>query len=113
MEKKKSNSWVYILCDAFPLLALGCIIVISMVIALIPPKVSEWKKVIVVSRSEIIVPYKRSSETEVSLVFSDGTTWKGSPSTAKSEQQHLLHAQKGDVECYRYNSHYFGGKQWK
>ena len=110
MKKQKDRSWI-------PMFIIGMILFVwfggMTFIALKPPKVSEWKKVIVVSRSEIIVPYKLSSETEVSLVFSDGTTWKGSPSTAKSEQQHLLHAQKGDVECYRYNSHYFGGKQWK
>ena len=113
MEKQKSNSWVYILCDAFPLLALGCIIVISMVIALIPPKVSQWKEATVVSRNELIVPCGFGSETEVSLVFSDGTTWKGYPSSAKTNEQHLLYAQKGDVVSYRYNSHYFTGKQWR
>ena len=112
MEKKKSNSWVYILCDAFPLLALACIIVISMVIVLIPPKVSEWKEVTVISRNELTVPCGFGSETEVTLVFSDGTTWKGYPSSAKTSEQHLLYAQKGDVECYRYNSHYLTGKQW-
>ena len=110
MEKQKDRSWI-------PMFIIGMILFVwfggMTFIALKPPKVSEWKKVIVVSRSEIIVPCGFGSETEVSLVFSDGTTWKGYPSTAKSEQQHLLHAQKGDVECYRYNSHYFGGKQWK
>ncbi len=111
MEKQKSNNWEYILCNPFTWLA--CIIVISMIIAIIPPKVSEWKEVTVVSRNELIVPCGFGSETGVSLVFSDGTIWKGSPSTAKSEQQHLLHAQKGDVVCYRYNSHYFTGKQWR
>ena len=113
MEKQKNNSWVYILCDAFPLLAFACIIVISMVIALIPPKVSEWKEATVVSRNELIVPCGFGSETGVSLVFSDGTTWKGYPSSANTSERHLLYAQKGDVECYRYNSHYFGGKQWR
>ena len=113
MEKKKSNSWGYILCDAFPLLAFACIIVISMVIALIPPKVSEWKEATVVSRNELIVPCGFGSETEVSLVFSDGTIWKGYPSSAKTSERHLLYAQKGDVVCYRYNSHYFTGKQWR
>ncbi len=111
MKKQKSNNWVYILCN--PFIWLACIIVISMIIALTPPEVSEWKEVTVISRNELTVPCGFGSETEVSLVFSDGTTWKGYPSSAKTNEQHLLHAQKGDVECYRYNSHYFTGKQWK
>ena len=80
---------------------------------LLPPKVSEWKEATVVSRNELIVPCGFGSETVVSLVFSDGTTWKGYPSSAKTNERHLLYAQKGDVVSYRYNSHYFTGKQWR
>ncbi len=111
MKKQRNNNWVYILCN--PLTLLAYIIVISMIIALTPPKVSKWKEVTVVSRNELTVPCGFGSQTEVMLVFSDGTAWKGRPSSAKSDERQLLYAQKGDAECYRYNSHYFTGKQWR
>ena len=110
MEKQKHNGWIYILCNPFTLMAY--IMGISIIIALAPPRLSEWREVRVVSRNELTVPCGFGSETEVTLVFSDGTTWKGYPSSAKSSECHLLYAKKGDVECYRYNSHYSGGKQW-
>ena len=111
MEKQKNNNWVYILYN--PITLLACIIGISIIVACTPPKVSEWKEVTVVSRVEIIVPYKFGSQTEVTLVFSDGSTWQGRPSTAAGEERHLLYSQEGDVEYYRFNSHYFSGKQWR
>lgn len=118
MEKQRNNRWVYILCT--PIILLACVMGIfttialtSPNIALTPPKVSEWKNVTVVSRNELIVPCGLGSETEVTLVFSDGTVWKGYPSSAKANERHLLYAQKGDTESYRYNSHYLRGKEWR
>ena len=102
MEKQRNNRWVYILCT--PIILLACVMGIFTTIALTPPKVSEWKNVTVVSRNELIVPCGLGSETEVTLVFSDGTVWKGYPSSAKANERHLLYAQRDDTESYRYNS---------
>ncbi|MBR5598484.1 MAG: hypothetical protein IKW39_00425 [Alphaproteobacteria bacterium] len=111
MEKQKNSSWLDVLYN--PITLLAYIIVISLIIALTPPKVSEWTEVTVVSRIELTVPCGLGYETEVTLIFSDGSTWKGYPSSVKTSEQHLLYSQKGDVECYRYNSHYFTKKQWR
>ena len=77
------------------------------------PQVSEWHHVAVSSRTTIAVPYSAfATETEVSLRFSDGTSWKGVPSCVKSGEAFLLYSQVGDSLWYRYNSHYFTGRQW-
>lgn len=107
MEKRKSNNWFYVLITG-----IGFFLVIFITVALKPPKVSEWKEVTVVSRSELIVPCGLGSETEVTLVFSDGSTWRGYPSSASTNERYLLYTQEGDVACYRYNSYYITGKQW-
>ena len=107
MEKQKSNNWFYVLITV-----IGFFLVIFITVALKPPKVSEWKEVTVVSRSELIVPCGFGSEAEVTLVFSDGSTWRGYPSSASTNERYLLYTQEGDVACYRYNSYYITGKQW-
>ncbi len=78
-----------------------------------PPKVSDWYKVTVVSRTELMVPYNAfTSETKVILKFSDGTSWEGYDSTTGGCETFLLSLQQGETAYYRYNSHYFSGKQW-
>lgn len=114
MEKQKNNNWFYVLITV---IGLFLVIFITVAlkppkVALKPPKVSEWKEVTVVSRSELIVPCGFGSETEVTLVFSDGSTWRGYPSSASTNERYLLYTQEGDVACYRYNSYYITGKQW-
>lgn len=89
------------------------IVLCSTILLSCKPKVSDWQKVQVISRTELIVPYtKFASETEVTLRFSNGTTWSGCPSRTNSEERFLLTSQEGDIVYYRYNSHYFTGKQW-
>ena len=111
MEKQRKN---YLFCKLLnPIILFIGWIGVLIVIAFIPPKVSEWKEVIVMSRSELIVPSGLGSETEITLTFSDKSTWKGYPSSATESERHLLYAKKGDIVCYRYNSHYFSGKQWR
>ena len=107
MEKQKSNNWFYVLITV-----IGFFFLILIKITHKPPKVSEWKEVTVVSRSELIVPCGFGSETEVTLVFSDGSTWRGYPSSASTNERYLLYMQEGNVACYRYNSYYITGKQW-
>ena len=76
--------------------------------------VSQWYEVVVTSRVELIVPYDAfSSETEVNLKFSDGSHWRGYPSSSKPNESFLLTAQVGDTVSYRYNSHYLTKKQWR
>ena len=77
------------------------------------PQVSEWHHVAVNSRSAITIPYSAfASETEVSLGFSDGTSWKGAPSYVRPGERFLLHSQIGDSVWWRYNSLCFAGRQW-
>ena len=110
MKNSKAHNWV---CKLFnPVAIFAYIVTTSLIIALLPPKVSEWKEVIVIKRTELSVACRIASETEVTLVFSDGSTWSGYPSSLGPNETHLLHAQIGDVLHYRYNSHYFSGKQW-
>ena len=116
MKKQNKANWVYEIFAPLTVLAtlVGLWFIGLLVYAAhVPPEVSEWKEVTVVSRTELTVPCGFASETEVTLLFSDGTTWKGYPSSAKPNECHLLYAQEGDVECYRYHSHYFSGKQWR
>ena len=111
MKEPRISNWIFIFCNPITIAVVWFGVMVF--IAITPPKVSEWKEVTVVSRNELTVSCGFCSETEVSLVFSDGTTWKGYPSSAKTNEQHLLYAQKGDVEFYRFNSHYLSGKQWR
>lgn len=74
-------------------------------------KVYEWRRVAVESRSAIVVPYTNfSSETEVHLRFSDGTSWEGRPSDVKPNERFLLHIQVGDTIRRRYVSYRFRQK---
>ncbi len=116
MEKQKKANWVYEIFNPFTVLIFLLVVIFYGAMVYFdrnPPEVSEWNEVTVISRNELIVPCGFGSETEVTLIFSDGTTWKGYPSSAKSNECHLLYAQEGDVVSYRYNSHYFTGKEWR
>lgn len=91
----------------------GIILCLLALIYACKTEVSDWHKVIVVSRVEVITPYSAfASETEVTLRFSDKTCWSGTPSRAKASESFLLKSQPGDTVYYRYNSLYFTGKEW-
>lgn len=94
----------------FILYALSCV---GLLTSCGEPEVSEWRHVAVSSRSTINIPYNAwTTETEVHLRFSDGTSWEGTESRVKSGEAFLIHAKVGDSVWYRYNSIYLGGKQW-
>lgn len=91
---------------------------IGILILMLTPLVLEsekddWKEVSVISRTEQLVSCEEESETEVSLKFSDGTDWKGCPSTIAFDEIFLLSAQVGDVVYYRYNANYLHGIEWQ
>ena len=95
---------------AFSSIALSSILGLS---SCVEPQVSDWRHVAVSSRTTILIPYSAfATETEVSLRFSDGSSWRGAPSYAKSNEEFLLYSQVGDSVWYRYNSSYFTGKEW-
>lgn len=77
------------------------------------PNVSEWHKVTIVSRTVSDSLNLGTSNSQIVLVFSDGTSWASHPSHTNFGEKFLLKAQKGETVYYRYNSHYLSGKQWK
>ena len=94
----------------FILYALSCVGLLSLCDE---PKISEWHHVAVRSRSTTNIPYNAwTTETEVHLRFSDGTSWEGTESRVRPSEEFLMHAHVGDSIWYRYNSTYFTGKQW-
>ena len=72
-----------------------------------------WIKVTVVARQDISIPCGLSSETEVHLVFSDGTTWSGSPSRTGGNPYPLLFVQKGQEVWYKDYYGPFTDRVWK